>query len=81
VLQQAQQRGARTASAAWCRPRSLWPRSFPDVGDKLNGDEMLDELAESWGVSPRVLHGADEVATRSGRPSSRRRRQRSSSSR
>jgi hypothetical protein len=35
---------------------------LPDVLDKINPDEMVDEYADSTGVQPKIILGNDEVA-------------------
>ena len=36
--------------------------AIPDVLDKLNGDEMIDEYAYRAGAPAKIIRGADEVA-------------------
>lgn len=35
--------------------------AFPEVRDKLNGDQMIDEYADAIGAVPTVVRGDDEV--------------------
>jgi hypothetical protein len=63
MLQQAQQARRADGLGRLVQTALALAPVFPDVVDKLNTDEVLDEAAQSWGVSPRALHGADEVAT------------------
>lgn len=36
--------------------------AFPDVADKMDGDQLVDEYAESIGVVPTVVRGDEQVA-------------------
>jgi hypothetical protein len=62
LLQQAQQQRRADGIGRLVQSAAVLVQISPDVGDKINADEMMDELADSWGVSRKVLHGSDEVA-------------------